>query len=415
MDTMLTQARRTLALLLVAGVAAAICTPIASARSSPPTEPPAAPAKAPPEFAPDLAAQIATITPDSLMTIVKALPAKRSPGPTDEHREGLNKTRAMLSEMATKLGYTPRIEPVAWKKREFPKPAGAPAEAPKATPDEPTKPAYGNVIFEIRGVDRPREVVIVGAHFDAVPAAPGADDNGSGVAGLMEIARVMRDRKPARTVRFVLFDLEEIGLVGAVQHLERWNEAQAALPADERESIALMLSLDGIGYYDEAPGSQKNPFSGVPGLPKTGSAGDFIAIATISKHSPIIRRLDKHMREGSPELKTVVVDVFPIAPPDLLRSDHAPFMLQGHPAAIVADSANFRNPHYHQPTDTPETLNPPFFARTVRGLAYGVIKIADEVPPVPRPKGPQKPEPPPVLPPAVPAPASGDAKPTTPG
>ncbi len=378
----------------------------------------------------ELAARVLTITPESLLDIVKALPINRSPTPTDAHRQGLIQARTLLADLATQHGYTPRIEPVAWKKREPRKPAvtpktesspnapaapetpAAPPEPPAPTPstNEPTIPAFGNVIFEIKGATRPRDVILVGAHFDAVPQAPGADDNGSGVAGVMEIARVLRAHTPARTIRFVLFDLEEIGLVGAVQHLERWNEAQAALQPSERENYVLMLSLDGIGFYDEKPNTQKNPFEGTPGLPRTGTAGDFIALATISRHSKVLRRFDEAMRAGSPGLKTVVVDQFPIAPPDLLRSDHAPFLLQGHPAAIVADTANFRNPHYHQHTDTPDTLNGPLFARTVRGLAHAIAKLADETPKPPAQFKPVAPAPTPAAPADLPAPGSVPAK-----
>lgn len=394
------------------------------ASSTPPANAPAlaparAPARAPVPAKPtreldaDLAARVLTITPESLMKIVKALPIKRSPTPTDAHRQGLIQARTLLADLATKLGYQPRIEPVAWKKREPRKPVEAPAEAtpaappaPATPPADPATPNFGNVIFEIKGASRPRDIILVGAHFDAVPQSPGADDNASGVAGLMEIARVLRAHAPARTIRFVLFDLEEIGLVGSVQHLERWNETQATLQPSERENYVFMLSLDGIGYYDERPNTQKNPFEGVPGLPKVGTAGDFIAIATIARHSKVARRFDEAMRAGAPGLKTVVIDQFPIAPPDLLRSDHAPFLLQGHPAAIIADSANFRNPHYHQPTDTPDTLNPPFFARTVHGLAHAIATLADETPPVPAQFKPVTPSPTPSAPADLPAPGS---------
>ncbi|CAN5854899.1 hypothetical protein BH11PLA1_BH11PLA1_12670 [soil metagenome] len=259
------------------------------------------------------------------------------------------------------------------------------AQQPEASPPAPVtgiaRPAepqpFGNIIFEIKGTRWPLEVVLVGAHFDAVPAAAGADDNGSGVAALMEIARVLPAGSMERTVRFVLFDLEEARLVGSIQHYTRWKEAQARLPEAQREKIFAMLSLETMGYFDARPASQKNPFKGVKGLPAGDDlAGDFLALTTISRHSALVRAFDEAARGAAPGLKTLVVDQFPFAPPDLLRSDHAPFLIGGVPAIMVTDTANFRNPNYHKATDTIETLNGPEFAKAVRGVCAGVYHLA---------------------------------------
>lgn len=326
-------------------------------------------------------AEIASITPERLIALVGSLPTKRGGWGSNENRRGLDQTRKLIVQKLTEMGYAPRLEKVTWSRREVP---AMPADrdqpddpAAEGEPEKPTFDPYGNVIVEIKGTTHPREVLVIGAHFDAVPVTAGADDNGSGVAALLEMARVLKGRELHRTVRLVFFDLEEARLVGATQHVTLWREGQRAKAAEERERIVGMVSLEMLGYYSETPGSQRNPFKGVPGLPQGDDlAGDFIALVTIGKHSSFVRALDAAARGEEAQLKTVVVDQFPIAPPDLLRSDHAPFLFAGVPAVMATDTANYRNKNYHQPTDTVETLHPELYARTVRGLVGAVLRLA---------------------------------------
>ncbi|MBA4039047.1 MAG: hypothetical protein C0468_01730 [Planctomyces sp.] len=322
-------------------------------------------------------AEPAAITAESLMAIVRSLPADRSRWPDrgDPARPPGNvRARAQLIEAVRGLGYQPRLEPVPFRDR-FDPDAG-PSDA-------------ANIVFEITGSARPRQVVLVGAHFDAVGGSPGADDNASGVAALLELARTLRDSAPGRTIRFVLFDLEESGLIGSRHHATLWAESQQRLPEDARERITLMLSLEMLGYYDATPGSQRTPFAGIPGLPdpaKDGPiAGDFVALCAASAHSRAVRGLARVMSDPAhqaPEgaaaqaCKVLVVDQFPLMPPDLLRSDHAPFVSLGVPAVLVTDTSNFRNPHYHRQSDTPDTLDSVRMARTVRGLRAAVAAAA---------------------------------------
>jgi hypothetical protein len=377
-----------------------------------PSPTPPTPATAP-TLPNDLTKPISSITPDSLMAIVSALPAQRNGWGSVEGRKGLDAARKLLLDKVKALGFSPRLEPVKWSRRQAPAPSPPNRDNrtdPADTPDHTFDP-YANIIFEIPGTTKPLEVILLAAHFDAYPEAPGADDNASGVAGLIEIARALKDAKPHRTIRFALFDLEEAGLVGAQQHAQRWREAQDDIDDKaKRERIVLMLSLEMLGYYDPSPTAQKNPFNGIPGLPKGDQIpGDFIALATVARHSFITRALDAAMRQSEPELKTVVVDQFPVAPPDLLRSDHVPFLMMGIPSIMVTDTANFRNPNYHKPTDTPDTLNPPLFARTVRALANATATLASAPSLKPDPKPEAKP---PAKPDTKPQPAP--AQPTQP-
>lgn len=211
-----------------------------------------------------------------------------------------------------------------------------------------------NIIAEVPGTTKPEEVVLVGAHYDAFFA--GADDNSTGVAALMELARVLSQYKFERTVRFVGFDLEEFGLVGS----SRYVEAQNGVP----ERIVASVIFDCIGYYSTKPGSQAS----LPGLP-TPSAGDFLAV--IANDTSSTRASEVYALNDALKLMKVVPI---IAPRDgtgpvtgnLMRSDHTPFWLRGGEALFFTDTADFRNPNYHKETDTLDTLEPTSFRQAVR-------------------------------------------------
>jgi hypothetical protein len=211
-----------------------------------------------------------------------------------------------------------------------------------------------NIIAELPGISRPEELVLVGAHYDAHHA--GADDNTTGVAAVLELARVLSQYKFERTIRFVGFDFEEYGVVGSARYVDT--------PSENPERIVASLIFDGIGYYSSQPGSQQS----LPGLP-TPSAGDFLAV--IANDVSSARASEVYALNEA--LKFMKVSPI-IAPRDgtgpftgnLMRSDHQPFWLRGHEAVFFTDTANFRNPHYHQPTDTPDTLEPTSFRQAVR-------------------------------------------------
>jgi len=212
------------------------------------------------------------------------------------------------------------------------------------------------VIAERRGASRPDEVVLVGAHYDAFYA--GADDNNSGVSGLLELARLFSTRTFDRTIRFVGFDLEELGLVGSTRYV-------ASLPREEKLVAALVF--DCIGYSDATPGSQISP----PGFPPR-DTGDFVAV--IANDTSLSQALEVRALTDALALIPSVTLVAPAdgAAPlagDLMHSDHAPFWLDGRPAVFMTDTALFRNPHYHRDTDTPETLDPAFLRGAVQTAA----------------------------------------------
>lgn len=288
----------------------------------------------------------ASVTAERLMAHIKALPTSRAAWGDEASKKGLRDTEAQIIKKLTDLGYTPRLDPV-----DFLGSRSGDADAP---PGEP----WNNIFVDIQGKTRPNEVLILAAHFDAVPGSPGADDNGSGVATVLEAARVLKDAPMQRTVRLIFFNLEEVGLVGSRAYVERIKPDLEA----KKERIVGMASIDMIGYYSSEPNSQKSPIPAM-GKFKPPTVGDFIGVAGILTHRHFSQALDKAMHAAEPGdggekgVKTVVVDFLPIAPPDLLRSDHAPFLAVGVPAVIMSDTANFRSPHYHKATDTIETLD----------------------------------------------------------
>ncbi len=216
------------------------------------------------------------------------------------------------------------------------------------------------VVAEWPGTTHPDEVVMVAAHHDAFFA--GADDNSSGVAALLAIARVVRSHRFARTIRFVSFDLEERGSLGSIHFVN----------AGLADDVVAALVLECLGFT--AP-TQDSP----PALPLP-SVGDFLLLVANEQSRTLAQRLLMMNQElALIPLRAMVGSgdgAFPLTSP-LTRSDNGPLWLRGVPALMVSDSANFRNPHYHRDSDLPETLDPDFFAAATRTVAAAVALLAE--------------------------------------
>jgi hypothetical protein len=320
------------------------------------------------------------VSQESLMAFLAALPTKRAAWGSPEHLEGLKRTEDILLDKLRAMGHEPTTHSFKWARVQGrPDPSRAAGGEGADLPVE-----WRNIIVELPGTDLANEILLYGAHFDSVPNSPGADDNGSGTAGLLELARVLKGLPTRRTIRLVFFNVEEPGIIGATAYYNSFRKSlQKETPSDQfplepgKLHLVGMVSLEMLGYYSDRPGSQKSPIRNVPGIIEQPDRGTFIALATTQRGSPFARRLDAEMRAGEPELETFVFDLMPIPIPDLLRSDHRPFMIDGVPAIMLTDTANFRNPHYHQPTDTIETIDPVRFTRVVRGLAAAAYAIAE--------------------------------------
>ena len=312
-----------------------------------------------------------------LMANLRELPTARAARGDEASQRGLIKTEELLTQKLKDLGYTPRVEALVWNRKyqaEAEQKLTTP-EARKPIPDdELASHIWHNLIVEIPGKELPGEVLVLSSHFDAAPKAPGADDDGTGVAGLLEIARVLKDQPMRRTVRLIFFNLEEVGLKGSSEYVKHLKEGPAA-----DEKIIGMVSLEMLGYFSDKPNSQKSPIPKIEGVFDPPTVGDFIGMGTIKKFQEFSQRLNKEMLASEPKLKTVVADFIPIAPPDFLRSDHAPFMLSGIPAVMLTDTSNFRNPNYHKPTDTVETIDQDRFTLVIRAVPGAAYRIAEPV------------------------------------
>jgi len=227
-----------------------------------------------------------------------------------------------------------------------------------------------NLAVELVGSTLPQEIVVVGAHYDSVLGSPGANDNGSGVAAVLELARLLKDKQMNRTVRFVAFVNEE----PPFSYTEEMGSRVYATRARERgERITAMLSLETLGYYYDAPGSQHYPFPFSFFYPDTANFIGFVG--NLSSRSLVRRSLDT-FRQHTP---------FPsegLASPGWITgvswSDHWSFWQAGYPAIMITDTALFRYAHYHAPTDTPDKLDYNRTARVVKGLSHVVEALANE-------------------------------------
>lgn len=225
-----------------------------------------------------------------------------------------------------------------------------------------------NVEAEWTGTSMPEEIVLVGAHYDSVIGCPGANDNASGVAGVLEIARLLATEKPSRTVRFVAFVNEEPPFFYSD---DMGSRVYASRSRRRGEKIVAMLALETIGYYSEGTWSQRYPFPLSLFYPST---ANFIGFVGNLGSRRLVRRAIRTFREHTD---------FPsegLAAPGWVIgvgwSDHWSFWKEGYPAIMVTDTALFRYEYYHTPQDTADRIDYARLARVVSGLTRVVAELA---------------------------------------
>jgi hypothetical protein len=228
-----------------------------------------------------------------------------------------------------------------------------------------------NLEVEIAGADRPNEIILIGGHYDSIEGSPGANDNATGAAAVLALARAFSGKKTSRTLRFVEFVNEEppyyrSPAMGSVVYARR---ARA-----RGEKIVAMLSLETIGYYSEAEGSQQHLFPLNLFYPSTAS---FIAFVGNVSSRGLVREVVASFRRAAD---------FPsegAALPDFIIgvgwSDQWSFWREGYPAVMVTDTALFRYPYYHSDEDTPDKVRYDPLTRVVAGLAGVVADLAGAV------------------------------------
>ncbi|HTU26241.1 MAG TPA: M28 family peptidase [Pirellulales bacterium] len=229
-----------------------------------------------------------------------------------------------------------------------------------------------NLIAELPGTRRAGEIVVLGAHYDSTPTTPGADDNASAVAVLLEVARRMRSRPCERTIRFVAFTCEEMphfhtGDMGSQVY------ARACRALGER--IVGMLCLEMVGYFSSAPGSQRIP-SAIPRWLRWifPPRGDFLAAVGNLRSGKLLWNFSRGFRRAK-RLPLFSI-LLPEAIHDIRRSDNSSFWDQGFSALMLTDTSYLRNPHYHLTSDTPETLDFERMLGVVAGVVEGLCRVA---------------------------------------
>lgn len=280
-----------------------------------------------------------TVEPARLMADVEALAFERY---TLEQRR---QARAHIAHRLTAMGYTPDLHGY---------------------------PTGVNVLAERPGTDPTAKAILVAAHFDTVQGSPGADDNASGVAVVLEVARRLRERPTRRTLLLAFFDEEEQGLIGSRQY--------AASPL-RIEALAGVVVVEMAGYTCKAKGCQKLP----PGLPAgiAPDTGDFIAVIGDAEHLDLLAAFRRasgpaNGAGGRPPVFALPVPDKGDVLPDTRRSDHSPFWDRGVGAVMVTDTAELRNPHYHRASDTPATLDPAFLAGVAAIVVDAVLILLEE-------------------------------------
>ncbi len=225
-----------------------------------------------------------------------------------------------------------------------------------------------NLSVELAGTDRADEVIVIGGHYDSVPGCPAANDNGTGVAATLALARRMHGDKPARTIRFVLFVNEEppwfrTADMGSVVYAKACRE--------RGDNVVAMMSLETIGCYSDVKGSQKYPGPIALCYP---AAGNFIAFVGNIRSRPLVRRVVRSFRRHAKFPSEGAA--LPASVPGVGWSDHWSFWKQGYRALMVTDTAPFRYTHYHRPTDTPDKIDFERTARVVEGIEAVVRDLA---------------------------------------
>lgn len=214
-----------------------------------------------------------------------------------------------------------------------------------------------NVSAEVPGTQCSDKVLIISAHYDSITAGnPAADDDGTGMAGLFEIARALRNNPLPITVRLVAFSYEEDGLVG--------SQAMAARDAAAGTDIVGAVSMDMIGFT-------KPDIDPLTGLPAT-----YLAMVADPTSAPLAKAFGAAAYTYEPAFPAAAAVIPPAVLNDIFRSDHAPFVGHGYQGMLVSDTANFRNPNYHKVTDTLDTIDWDFLTNSTRAVLAGLATYA---------------------------------------
>jgi Zn-dependent M28 family amino/carboxypeptidase len=220
---------------------------------------------------------------------------------------------------------------------------------------------FPNILGLKQGTDPGSEIFVLAAHYDSVENTPGADDNASAVAALLEIARCLETTQLKKSLLFAGFTLEEYGFVGSHYFLKQAR--------NEKNRFCGMISLEMVGYCNPESASQTYPsYVDASKYPDT---GDFIAVVGNEPSTALTHAIADRMAQAVPGLpvERLVVPGRGDQFQEVTLSDHSPFWKNDIPAVMVTDTAFLRNPNYHQPSDTLDTLDTEFIGKVVAATA----------------------------------------------
>ncbi|MCU0719488.1 MAG: M28 family metallopeptidase [Pirellula sp.] len=230
-----------------------------------------------------------------------------------------------------------------------------------------------NLIVDRRGTVRSDEIILIGAHYDTVFCTPGADDNASAVAVMLEVSRLLKDIVHKRSIRFVAFACEEPPYFNLDGMGSQYHASQAK---KRNDNIVGMLCLEMVGYYTTEPHSQKIP----PLIPKAlrrffPKRGDFLAAVGNLASWKLCWSFRRGFKKGAKAMP-----LFTICLPERIKeirlSDNSSFWDQNYPALMLTDTSFLRNPNYHKSTDTPESLDYPRMTQVTYGVASAIQHLA---------------------------------------
>jgi hypothetical protein len=228
----------------------------------------------------------------------------------------------------------------------------------------------GTNLYAVRpGTDDAAGTILVGAHYDTVERSPGVDDNATGVATVLEVARLFGDRPTPHSLEIVFFDQEEAGLLGSQAFVSA---------AENRDDLEAAVILDMVGYACHTEGCQRYPTL-LPITPPT-NIGDFVTVVGNQAHASLLPSFQIITDEALPPLYTLAIPSIAGVTPDIMRSDHAPFWEKGIGAVMVTDTANFRNPYYHTDADILENIDQDFFVGAAQHVVNAVAILLHQNP-----------------------------------
>ena len=225
-----------------------------------------------------------------------------------------------------------------------------------------------NIEVTLRGSSSPDEILVVGAHYDTVGGSPGANDNGTGVAAMLELARRFARRTLQRSLTFVAFVNEEPPFF---QTPQMGSLVYARAARSLGQNVIGMLSLETMGYYADAPGSQQYPVAEMAAL--FPDVGDFIGFVANEESRELLDRVAAAFSSPVPHQAAALPEGMPGAG----WSDHWSFWQAGYPALMVTDTAPWRYPWYHAADDTPDKIDFTRFAQVVDGLEQVIATLID--------------------------------------